>query len=177
MWHAKPVIATGYSGNLEFMDESNAWLVPYELVSVPAGCDPYPTSAHWADPSTDAAADAMLEIYQGSTHVTERAQRGRDAIQRLHTPVARARLLVELLQSAKTRVVASRSRVGSPSVPASAVPYLAWARWWELERRLRGGILPSEVLDRVRGGAWRLRKSVERFAGLGSDRGHPSGRD
>ena len=31
----KPVIATGYSGNLEFMDEASSYLVPYDLVEVP----------------------------------------------------------------------------------------------------------------------------------------------
>ena len=31
----KPVIATGYSGNLEFMGERDGLLVPYRLVDVP----------------------------------------------------------------------------------------------------------------------------------------------
>ncbi len=52
----KPVVATGYSGNLEFMDVTNSWLVPFDLVPIPAGCDPYPTSGVWASPDVDAAA-------------------------------------------------------------------------------------------------------------------------
>ena len=31
---AKPVIATGYSGNLEFMDANNSLLVDYNLVTL-----------------------------------------------------------------------------------------------------------------------------------------------
>ncbi|HZD40249.1 MAG TPA: glycosyltransferase, partial [Terriglobales bacterium] len=46
----KPVIATGYSGNLEFMDEQNSFLVPYKLVAIPPGCEPYPEGSKWADP-------------------------------------------------------------------------------------------------------------------------------
>ena len=32
----KPVIASGYSGNLEFMSDANSYLVPYDLVEVPS---------------------------------------------------------------------------------------------------------------------------------------------
>ncbi len=45
MYLGKPVIATGYSGNLEFMTEANSHLIGYRLVDVgentghyPAGC-------------------------------------------------------------------------------------------------------------------------------------------
>ena len=37
----KPVIATAYSGNLEFMDDRTAYLVRWEYGAVPQGCDPY----------------------------------------------------------------------------------------------------------------------------------------
>ena len=33
----KPVVATGYSGNLEFMTDANGYLVPSTLVSDPGG--------------------------------------------------------------------------------------------------------------------------------------------
>ena len=38
----KPVIATGYSGNLDFMTPENSYLVDYMMGAVPADCDPYP---------------------------------------------------------------------------------------------------------------------------------------
>ncbi len=54
----KPVIATGWSGNMEFMTESNCCLVDYDLVPVAGG---YPDSdgAYWAEPRVASAADAM----------------------------------------------------------------------------------------------------------------------
>ena len=55
----RPVIATGYSGNLSFMDPDSAFLVPYELVPVGSGFDPYPETANWAEPDLDAAAALM----------------------------------------------------------------------------------------------------------------------
>ena len=48
MAHGKPVVATGYSGNLEFMDDTNSRLVPFTLVPIPDGCEPYPAGARWA---------------------------------------------------------------------------------------------------------------------------------
>ncbi len=63
MAYSKPVIATGYSGNVDFMDESNSYLIPYSLVRIPSGCEPYPTSAEWADADLDAAASAMRRVY------------------------------------------------------------------------------------------------------------------
>jgi glycosyltransferase involved in cell wall biosynthesis len=46
----KPVIATGYTGNLDYMHEGNCYLVPYELVDVGPGSEPYPATARWAQP-------------------------------------------------------------------------------------------------------------------------------
>ncbi len=58
----KPVIATGYSGNLDFMTEENSFLVPYKVGAVPTGCDPYPPGTPWAEPDVDAAARLMRQV-------------------------------------------------------------------------------------------------------------------
>jgi hypothetical protein len=60
----KPVIATGYSGNLDFMTPENSFLVDYSRVAVPAGCDPYPQGSPWADPDLDHAAELMRRVYE-----------------------------------------------------------------------------------------------------------------
>ena len=49
---ARPVIATGYSGNLTFMDEGNSLLVPYRTASVPPGCEPYPSPPNGPSPTS-----------------------------------------------------------------------------------------------------------------------------
>ena len=59
-----PVVATGYSGNLDFMDASTAKLVPCELIEVGLGSDPYPATALWADPDLGAAAHLMRELFE-----------------------------------------------------------------------------------------------------------------
>ena len=58
----KPVIATGYSGNLAFMNADVAHLVPHRLVEVGPHNGPYPAHAVWADPDIDAAAAYMRHV-------------------------------------------------------------------------------------------------------------------
>jgi glycosyltransferase involved in cell wall biosynthesis len=58
----KPVIATAWSGNMDFMDRDNSLLIDYQLVPVPEGAYPDAQDAHWADPSVEAAAAAMASL-------------------------------------------------------------------------------------------------------------------
>ncbi len=94
----KPVVATGYSGNLEFMDETNSWLVPYELQLIPQRCDPYPTYARWAEPDVDAAARMMKEIVDDPAEAHERGERAASDVARLHDPAVRASFVLERLR-------------------------------------------------------------------------------
>ena len=42
----KPVIATGYSGNLDYMTPKNSYLVDFELTPIGSGNAPYPPYGH-----------------------------------------------------------------------------------------------------------------------------------
>ena len=58
----KPVIATGWSGNMSYMDNACACLVPYELIPAQGQMAVYRDfdagdPPNWADPKVDAAAD------------------------------------------------------------------------------------------------------------------------
>jgi glycosyltransferase involved in cell wall biosynthesis len=68
MYFRKVVIATGYSANLDFMSKENSLLVPYELVSVPAGSYPHADGQVWAEPDIDRALDAMVKLLDDPTH-------------------------------------------------------------------------------------------------------------
>lgn len=63
MMAGRPVIATGHSGNLQFMDAANALLVPAELVPVGTGT-PYPPTARWAEPDLGEAARLMRAVVE-----------------------------------------------------------------------------------------------------------------
>ena len=71
-----PVVATGYSGNLAFMDESSAFLVPYEEVEVGPGAEPYPSEAHWAQPDLEAAARILRRIFDDPSQARARGLAG-----------------------------------------------------------------------------------------------------
>jgi glycosyltransferase involved in cell wall biosynthesis len=74
-----PVIATGYSGNLDFMPEGSALLVPGREVEVGEGRY-YPAHGHWADPDLDAAAAMMRRIAQDPQLRRDLADAGRRAL-------------------------------------------------------------------------------------------------
>ena len=61
----KPVIGTGYSGNLEFMDSENSCLVNYTLIPVkPGQFIYYEPGWMWADPDVDHAAKYMVRLFE-----------------------------------------------------------------------------------------------------------------
>lgn len=94
---AKPVIATKYGGNLDFMTESNSYLCPYTLRPVGPGSEPYPHDAKWADPDISQAASLMRYIH---AHPSEAAERGKIAamdIESKQSSTACARFINERL--------------------------------------------------------------------------------
>lgn len=62
MFLGKPVIATGYSGNLDFMNEGNSCLVRYKLSNVPDGAYPFSEGQVWAEPDITHAVDYMSRL-------------------------------------------------------------------------------------------------------------------
>jgi len=99
MVYEKPVIATGYSGNLMFMDEADSYLVGFGLTPIPPGSANYPAGALWADPDLDDAAATMRHVVEHPDEAAERARRGREAILRDHS-------LERLAEFVSDRVVA-----------------------------------------------------------------------
>ncbi len=58
----KPVIATGYSGNLEFMGEGCAGLVDYRVFATTRAHGPYVAGSRWAEPSIEHCAHWMRTL-------------------------------------------------------------------------------------------------------------------
>jgi len=59
----KPVVATGYSGNMDFMDNTNSVPVSYEMVPIPDNTPPYSGTGYWAKPNIDEMASALTRLY------------------------------------------------------------------------------------------------------------------
>src|SRR5262249_56175845 len=81
MAFCKPAIATGYSGNLAFMDEESSYLVPYSLTTLEHAVGPYPVGTVCADPDLDEAARILREVVDRPGQARERGLRGKDAVE------------------------------------------------------------------------------------------------
>jgi glycosyltransferase involved in cell wall biosynthesis len=77
----RPVIATGYSGNLDFMRSDNSLLVPHTLISS-EGNSTYPEPSVWADPDLDAAAAAMRKVWENPEWAKDLGSRGQESVRR-----------------------------------------------------------------------------------------------
>lgn len=58
----KPVIATGWSGNVDFMTADNSLPVGYRLRSIEETCGPYERGQRWAEPDLDHAAECIRRL-------------------------------------------------------------------------------------------------------------------
>ena len=155
MHHGRPVIATSYSGNLDFMTEDNSYLVRARRVPV-ASSDRYPADGWWAEPDLVAAIDAMRAVVADPAEAAARARRGAEDIRRTHGPaVVGARMAQRLAQvtpRAPTRPVAELARVllaaGPPPAPPSSGRVRRLARAAVL-RAIKPYTIHRERLDRA----------------------------
>jgi glycosyltransferase involved in cell wall biosynthesis len=82
-----PVVATGWSGNVDFMDEASAALVKYRLVPVVDDLRHYSPSRFarqqlWAEPDVDDAAAHMTRLATDTRLRTELGEAGREHVTR-----------------------------------------------------------------------------------------------
>lgn len=85
MYLGKPVIATGYSGNLDFMNEENSCLVDYELIAVKDDEYPHASGQVWANPNIRAARSFMRRIFEDVNYRKQIAKAGQATILRCHS--------------------------------------------------------------------------------------------
>ncbi len=118
---AKPVIATAYSGNLAFMDETNSLLVPYETVPVPGGCDPYPAGAGWASPDLDAAAEHMRYVFENQEEARELGRHAQEDILLRCSPLHTSRFVAGRLDEIRAERATSTERWQPADPPGSTL--------------------------------------------------------
>lgn len=83
MLAGRAVVATGWSGNLDFMTEDSACLVPSRQIPVHDPSELYVAPGlTWADPDIDAAAAALRRLYDDRAFCAALGQRARQQITR-----------------------------------------------------------------------------------------------
>lgn len=82
MSRGKPVLATGWSGNTDFMNADNSCLVDYELVTIDTNdAQPFGAGQQWAEPNLDHAARLMRRVVEDSDYRKQVGERARHTIQ------------------------------------------------------------------------------------------------
>ena len=84
----KPVIATAYSGNMDFMTADNSFPLDYTLVSLTRDYGPYMRGAVWAEPDVDKAAALIRTIASAPAEAATRGARARRMVEELYSPAA-----------------------------------------------------------------------------------------
>ncbi len=76
----KPVIATGFSANLDFMTAENSYLVAHSETLVGPDGENYPAHGTWAEPDLDHAARLMREVWEHQDEARARGERAQREI-------------------------------------------------------------------------------------------------
>jgi glycosyltransferase involved in cell wall biosynthesis len=90
MYLGKPVIATNYSGNLEFMNATNSLLVDFTMTELGEDAGSYERGSRWAEPSLEHAANLMRWVYEHRAEAQALGARAAADIRRTLDPAAAA---------------------------------------------------------------------------------------
>jgi len=95
----KPVIATAYSGNLDFMTPDNSFPLAFKMVTLDRDYGPYMRGASWADPDLDQAAHLMRLIVEHPDEGRARGEVARLQIAHERNPIATGAIVKARLEA------------------------------------------------------------------------------
>jgi glycosyltransferase involved in cell wall biosynthesis len=85
MYMGRPTIATAYSGNLEFMNDANSMLVPFDMIPIPRGSYPHGIGSLWAQPNIKIAAKYMKELARNNDVSIKLGWKGMEYLRKFHS--------------------------------------------------------------------------------------------
>nr|WP_245975900.1 glycosyltransferase [Paenibacillus prosopidis] len=100
MYLGKPVIGTNWSGNTDFMNNTNSCPVNYRLVQVGENYGPYEAYQTWAEPDLDHAADYMMDLVAVPDWRDTIARAGQNTIRSQFSPT----IVGEMIKNRLTRL-------------------------------------------------------------------------
>jgi len=95
----KPVIATNYSGNTDFLNVDNGFPVNYSLIELDRAYGPYLPGSTWAEPDVQDAARLMRRVYDYPDEALQKAKNGQQTIRTNHSPEAIGEVIAARLQA------------------------------------------------------------------------------
>jgi glycosyltransferase involved in cell wall biosynthesis len=114
----KPVIATRFGGNLEYMNDQNSYLVDYRLTEVGEGAYPYAPDASWAEPSAEHAAQLMRRVFERQDEARARGELARASMLARHSPQVAGQAMRDRLEL----IVAEMQNDGARSLAVGHLP-------------------------------------------------------
>lgn len=115
----KPVIATAWSGNMEYMTPDNSCLVDYRLIPVNEGEYLHHAGQHWADPVVGQAAAYMRRLVEDREFAARIGARAASDIRERLSPHVAAERIIRRLDMLKTHPIVASTFVESEKPPAS----------------------------------------------------------
>lgn len=101
MYLGKPVIATGYSSNTDFMNVNNSFPVKYRLTEIEYDIGPYKKGNIWAEPDTDHAAELMRLVFENRVLASKIGNTAQEDIKLHLSPQRLGKIIAERLESIK----------------------------------------------------------------------------
>jgi len=97
------VVATNWSGNVDYMRPGNSMPVDYRLITLQEDHGPYLRGQIWADPDIDHAARAMRELVANPQLAAELGAKARFTIEEEFSPAAVGRMIRRRLSAIRER--------------------------------------------------------------------------
>lgn len=110
MLMGKPVVATGYSGNMEFMDDTNSLLVEHDIVPLGQEIPPYSAENLWAAPSEQDAAEKLRRPFDDPAFARELGAKAQADVQRMGNPRRAGEQILSRLAEIEASLPGSRGR-------------------------------------------------------------------
>ena len=111
MYLGKPVIATRYSSNLDFMRDDNSYLIDCNLVPIPLSHGPYLRGHVWAEPSGEHLAQLMRNVFEDAEGRSEKGRRAAEEIRANYNAQVVGRRIADRLEE-----IGLRKRPLPPSI-------------------------------------------------------------
>lgn len=121
----RPVIATGYSANLDFMTPENSYLVRHTEVEVGPDGENYPAKGTWAEPDLEHAAQLMREVWEHQDEARARGERAQREIAETFSLDAVgeiARLRLKRLTAIRRHMAAANGALGDWRAEIAGLP-------------------------------------------------------
>jgi len=95
----KPVIATAYGGNSDFMNINNSFPVKFKLIELNKDYGPYKKGNFWAEPDINHAASLMKEVYENRENAIKIAEKGHQFVKENLSPESVGKKILNRINS------------------------------------------------------------------------------